>query len=71
MSVGLAPAEAFSGGEGRHCNVTVENQSELTMGMTVIDWWHVTGREPNATVMREIDHDGFFELLTERLGRLD
>ena len=55
---------------GRHCNVTVETQSELTMGMTVIDWWHVTGREPNATVMREIDHDGFFELLTERLGRL-
>ena len=56
--------------QGRHCNVTVETQSELTMGMTVIDWWHVTGREPNATVMREIDHDGFFELLTERLATL-
>ena len=56
--------------QGRHCNVTVETQSELTMGMTVIDWWHVTGREPNATVMREIDHEGFFELLTERLAKL-
>lgn len=56
--------------KGRHCNVTVETASELTMGMTVVDWWHVTGREPNATVMREIDDEGFFELLTERIGRL-
>ena len=56
--------------QGRHCNVTVETQSELTMGMTVIDWWHVTGREANATVMREIDHEGFFALLTERLATL-
>lgn len=56
--------------KGRHCNVTVETASELTMGMTVVDWWHVTGREPNATVMRDIDDEGFFELLTERIGRL-
>jgi purine nucleosidase len=56
--------------KGRYCNVTVETASELTMGMTVIDWWHVTGREPNATVMREIDDEGFFQLLTERIGRL-
>ena len=56
--------------KGRLCNVTVETASELTMGMTVVDWWHVTGREPNATVMREIDAEGFFQLLTERIGRL-
>jgi purine nucleosidase len=56
--------------KGRHCNVTVEAASELTMGMTVIDWWGVTKRPKNATVMRDIDHDGFFGLLTERLGRL-
>lgn len=56
--------------KGRHCNVTVETASELTMGMTVIDWWHVTGREPNATVMRDIDDEGFFQLLTERIGKL-
>jgi purine nucleosidase len=56
--------------KGRHCNVTVEMGSELTMGMTVIDWWNVTGRKANATVMRDIDSDGFFELLTERIGRL-
>ena len=53
-----------------HCNVTVETASELTMGMTVIDWWGVTKRPKNATVMRDIDADGFFALLVERLGRL-
>ncbi len=56
--------------KGRTCNVSVETNSELTMGMTVVDWWHVTGRAPNATVMREIDDEGFFDLLTERIGRL-
>lgn len=54
----------------RDVNVSIECESELTMGMTVIDWWHVTGREPNATVMREIDDEGFFQLLTERIGSL-
>lgn len=56
--------------KGRNCNVTVETASELTMGMTVIDWWGVTSREKNALVMREIDADGFFDLLVERIGRL-
>lgn len=56
--------------KGRVCNVMVETASELTMGMTVIDWWDVTKRPKNATVMRDIDHDGFFALLTERLARL-
>ncbi|CAH2395685.1 nucleoside hydrolase [Mesorhizobium ventifaucium] len=55
---------------GRNCNVTVETASELTMGMTVIDWWGVTKRPNNAMVMRDIDHDAFFALLLERLGRL-
>lgn len=57
--------------KGRHCNVSVETASDLTMGMTVIDWWGVTDRPKNATVMRDIDSDGFFALLTERLGRLN
>lgn len=55
---------------GRNCNVTVETASELTMGMTVIDWWGVTKRPNNAMVMRDIDHDALFALLLERLGRL-
>tara|TARA_R110002072_G_scaffold19047_20_gene70719 strand:+ start:225 stop:1166 length:942 start_codon:yes stop_codon:yes gene_type:complete len=55
---------------GRHINVEIETQSELTMGMTVADWWGVTDRAPNATFMGNLDADGFFALLTERLARL-
>lgn len=55
---------------GRHVNVEIETTSELTMGMTVADWWGVSERQPNATFMGDIDADGFFRLLTERLARL-
>jgi purine nucleosidase len=54
----------------RDVNVEVETQSELTMGMTVIDWWRVSDRRLNATVCRGIDSDGFFDLLVERLAKL-
>ncbi len=55
---------------GRHVNVEIETEGRLTTGMTVADWWRVSGRAPNATFMGRLDADGFFELLTERLGRL-
>jgi purine nucleosidase len=55
---------------GRRVNVEVETQSELTMGMTVADWWGVTDRERNALFIGDLDADGFFTLLTERLARL-
>lgn len=55
---------------GRHVNVEIETTSELTMGMTVADWWRVTDRPANATFMGQIDADGFFALLTQRLARL-
>ncbi|KGD86452.1 nucleoside hydrolase [Rhizobium sp. YS-1r] len=63
----LLKPELFS---GRDCNVEIETRSELTAGMTVVDWWRVSGRKPNAKVMRDVDADGFFALLTERVGRL-
>ena len=55
---------------GRHINVEIETSSELTLGMTVADWWRVTAREPNAMFMGGVDREGFYRLLTERLGRL-
>lgn len=55
---------------GRHINVEIETTSELTLGMTVADWWGVSGRAPNAYFVGDIDADGFFALLTERLARL-
>lgn len=56
--------------EGRHCNVTIETASELTMGMTVADYWHVTGKVRNANYLRHGDAERFYRLLTERLARL-
>lgn len=56
--------------KGRHCNVAIECSSELTMGMTVVDWWHVSQRPANALVMRAVDAEGFFALLTARLKTL-
>lgn len=55
---------------GRHINVEIETKGELTLGMTVADWWRVTGREPNAMFMGGVDREGFYRLLSERLGRL-
>ena len=55
---------------GRHVNVEIETKSELTLGMTVADWWRVTERPANAMFMGDLDADGFFALLTERIGRL-
>lgn len=62
----LAP-EIFT---GRHCNVEIETASALTMGMTVIDWWQVSGRDHNAFVVGDLDADAFFDLITARLSRL-
>lgn len=56
--------------QGRFVNVAIECESELTMGATVVDWWRVTKRPPNATVLRTVDANSFFGLLTERIARL-
>jgi purine nucleosidase len=56
--------------QGRHINVEIETQSPLTLGMTVADWWGVTDRPANAMFMGDVDAQGFFDLLTERLARL-
>ncbi len=56
--------------EGKSCAVAVETESELTLGQTVIDRWGKTARPKNALVLEEVDTDGFFGLLVERLARL-
>ena len=61
----LAP-ELF---EGRFCNLSVETRSELTMGHTAVDFWHVTDRPHNVNWIYSVDADGFYDLLTERLAR--
>ncbi|MBX3581838.1 MAG: nucleoside hydrolase [Rhizobiaceae bacterium] len=55
---------------GRFINVSIETVSELTLGMTVADWWGVTNKPANATYLRDVDHEALFQLLIERIGRL-
>ena len=55
---------------GRRINVEIETKGEYTTGMTVADWWGVTGRAPNALFIRDVDRDGFFNLMTERIATL-
>jgi len=56
--------------EGKFVNVEIEISSELTMGMTVVDWWKVTDRPPNVTYINQINADGFFQLILKRLAIL-
>lgn len=55
---------------GRLINVEIETQSELTMGMTVADYWRVTDRPHNVNYIRNANADQFYNLLIERLTRL-
>jgi purine nucleosidase len=56
--------------QGREVNVAIETQGLLTVGMTVVDWWGVTGRPVNARFMNTVDADGFYELLAQKLALL-
>ncbi|RMC35015.1 nucleoside hydrolase [Paracoccus alkanivorans] len=56
--------------EGREINVEIETQGEFTTGMTVADWWRVSGRPANALFIRHLNREGLFALLSERIARL-
>ena len=55
--------------KGKDCNLSVETRSELTVGHTAVDFWHVTDRLHNVHWIYEVDADGFYDLLTARLAR--
>ena len=62
----LLQADIF---DGKQCNVSIETQSELTLGHTAVDFWNVTDRPHNTNWIYDVDPDAFFELLTRRLAR--
>ena len=55
---------------GKFVNVQVEEESSLTRGKTVVDWWGVTNRKANCQVMVEVNHKEFFSLLSAELKKL-
>ena len=57
--------------QGKFVNVQVEEESLLTRGKTVVDWWGVTNRAPNCYVMIDVDYKQFFSLLSNELKKLN
>ncbi len=53
----------------RSMRVDIDTSEGLSAGRTVCDVWRVTGKAPNADVALSVNADGFFGLLTERIGR--
>ncbi len=53
---------------GRKVNVQISLGDPLTRGMSVVDWWGVSKQTPNTLYLDEIDADGYFDLVIERLG---
>jgi len=62
----LAPA-LFA---GKRVPVEVDIADGPSLGATRVDWWGVTDKPANALWIERLDADGFYALLTERIGRL-
>ncbi|MSP82197.1 MAG: nucleoside hydrolase [Alphaproteobacteria bacterium] len=54
----------------KHVNVEVETEGSLTLGETVVDFWARTERAPNVHWAHDVDVEGVFDLLIERIARL-
>lgn len=54
---------------GKACRVEVETEG-ASAGRTNVHWWPREPQEPNAFVVDDLDADGFFDLLVDRIGRL-
>ncbi len=52
------------------CHIAVEIASPLTMGHTAVDFWGATGKPANAQWAYDVDADGLFALIVERLKAL-
>ena len=57
--------------QGKMVNVQVEENSKLTRGETVVDWYGVTNRPVNCNVITEANKINFFSLLKKELKNLN
>ncbi|MBF0443557.1 MAG: nucleoside hydrolase [Oligoflexales bacterium] len=55
----------------KHINVEIEISSEKTMGQTVADYWGATRKPPNCLLAEDVDDNGFYDLLLEKLRSFD
>jgi purine nucleosidase len=56
---------------GKAIHVAIDNREGLGMGQTVADWYGTLKQESNVFWIDNGDAQGFFDLLTERLARLE
>lgn len=63
----LLEPELFS---GRKINLAIDSREGLGFGQTVADWYGTLKQNPNVFWVENGDAQGFFDLLTARLGRL-
>ncbi|OKA29319.1 nucleoside hydrolase [Pseudomonas versuta] len=63
----LLKPELFS---GREVNLVVDTREGPTFGQTIADWYDTLKQPKNAFWVENGDAQGFFDLLTARLGRL-
>lgn len=63
----LLKPELFS---GKQVNLTIDSREGITFGQTVVDWYDTLKQDKNVFWVENGDAQGFFDLLTTRLGRL-
>ena len=56
--------------EGRECHVDIELAGTLTAGMTVVDYWHVTGKPKNCLWTTGCDAGTLYTRMEAALARL-
>lgn len=55
---------------GRQVNLVIDSREGPGFGQTVADWYDTLGQNKNVFWVENGDAQGFFDLLTQRLGRL-
>ncbi len=56
---------------GVAANISIETQSDLAMGMTIVDCTGISGRQTNAFWIDEVNAEGVMQLLFACLARLE
>jgi purine nucleosidase len=64
----LLKPELFS---GREVNLAIDSREGISFGQTVADWYDTLGHEKNVFWIESGDAQGFFDLLSQRLARLE
>ncbi|TDR45445.1 purine nucleosidase [Pseudomonas brenneri] len=56
---------------GRQANMVIDSREGPTFGQTIVDWYDGLKHDKNVFWVENGDAQGFFDLLTERLARLE